>query len=281
MTRLARILTALLSLITLGTIVGVWIGLPYLERRWSDFPPAKEILEKPWDLPEGGEKVSFAAADGVRLAGWYFEAKPPRTGITILVLHGRYGTLPGYVPDAEAMRRRGFNVLLFNFRGFGMSDGVTVSEATLDRDAAAALHYLTKERGIEPHSIALVGASSGAPIASNLAARAPCRAIAIVSGIASAKRQMQHARPWVPAIILDHLSNPLDAIAMISRAKCPVLVIHAANDSVVPLAHAQEVYDAARPPKRLLVVPGTGHGFDDASRSIYLEEMAAFFTNPK
>jgi uncharacterized protein len=276
---LASRLAAFLLLIVLVAVAGTCLGIAYLERRWTILFAVKEVPEQAWALPEGAEKVAFSTADSVRLAGWYLEAIPPRKGITILMLHGNVGVLPRYVPDAQFMRQRGFNVLLFNYRGFGMSDGVTESEATLDRDAAAALRYLTKERGINPQSVAFVGASFGAPIAANLAARSPCRAVALVSGIASAKRQMQLARPWVPALVLDNLSSPLDTVRMIGRAKCPVLVIHGGNDTVVPMTDAQAVYDAARPPKRLIVVPEGGHGFDAVDHAIFLEPMISFFVN--
>ena len=227
-------LAAVLLLIVLVAVAGTCIGIAYLERRWTVLFTVKETPEKPWDVPEGAEQVSFTTADSVRLAGWYLEGIPPRKGITILLLHGNIGLLPLYVPDAEFMRQRGFNVLLFNYRGFGMSDGVTQSEATLDRDAAAALRYLTKDRVISPDSIAFVGGSFGASIAAHLAARSPCRAVALVSGIASAKRMMQYARPWVPTLVLDNLSSPLDTVRMIGRAKCPVLVIHGATELAGP-----------------------------------------------
>ena len=84
----------------------------------------------------------------------------------------------------------------------------------------------------------------------------------------------------MPALVLDNLSSPLDTVRMIGRAKCPVLVIHGADDPVVPLVDAQEVYDAARPPKRFVIVPGGGHGFDAVDHAIFLEPMIAFFVNP-
>jgi pimeloyl-ACP methyl ester carboxylesterase len=278
--RLGKIIAALLLLIVLAGGAGIWLGIPYLERRWT-FQPVKESPQKPWDLPQGAEKVSFRASDGVRLAGWYFEGAAPSTGITLLVLHGSYGYLPVFVPDIEFMRRRGFNVLLFNFRGFGMSDGTTLGEATLDRDAEAALRYLTKDRGIDPRSIAFIGASIGGPIAVNLAARSACRAVAVVGGIASARRQMRMGRPWVPAIVLDNLSSPLDAAGTIAKARCPVLVVHGAGDTVVPPSDAHDVHAAARPPKRLILVPGAQHAFEGVDHSLYLEGMASFFIDPK
>lgn len=270
----------LLSLAALAAIVAAVVFMAYLEQRWTILFAVKEA-EEPWQLPDGAEEVSFDSADGVRLFGWYFDARAPRNGITVLLMHGNIGVLPLYAADAQYMRQRGFNVLLFNYRGFGRSDGATAGEATLDRDADAALRYLTGERGLGPHSIALVGGSFGASIAAKLAARSPCRAVALVSGIASAQRTMKHARPWVPAAVFAFLQSPLDTVRAIRRARCPVLVVHGANDDLVPLSDAREVYAAAPSPKRLVIVPDSGHGFSGVDHAAFLEPMTSFFANPQ
>ena len=279
MARLARALAAVLLLTALTGAIGVWIGLPYVERRWNFFP-VKDVPENPWELPDGAVKVEFSAADGVRLRGWFLKAKSPPNGITVLVLHGNFGILPDYMPGAQSLRQRGFNILLFNYRGFGLSDGTTLGEATIDLDAAAAQHYLTKERGIDPLSIVFLGVSLGGAVAAHLATWSPCRTVVLISASASAKRQAQLDRPWIPEFVLDHLSSPFDTVDRVGRAKCPVLVIHGADDYLVPLAHAQEVYDAARPPKRFIVVPVATHGLGDPeSLSSYLDAPASFVTH--
>lgn len=280
MTRAARLLSVVLWLFALASAAGIWIGIPYLERRWT-YIPVKESPEEPWELPDGAVKVSFLTADGVRLSGWFFEGVAPGNGITVLLLHGNHGVLHNFVYEAEILRKRGFRVLLFNYRGFGMSDGETESEGTLDRDARAAVHYLTHERGIDPLSIAFVGGSLGAPIAANLAADAPCRAVSLASPFASAKQQAQIARPWLPEIVLDNLASPLDTVGAIREARCPVLVVHSATDTVVPLGQAREIYDAAPWPKRFIVLPEGGHGFEGENRAVLLDAMMSFILNPQ
>ena len=279
MNRLGGILATALALVVLGGAAGVWFGIPYLEHRWTYFP-VKVGPDKPWQVPDGAEAVTLTTTDGVRLVGWFFDARGPHRGITILVMHGNFGVLPRYTDDAELLRQSGFNVLLFNFRGFGMSDGFTKSEVTLDLDAAAALHYLTRERGIAATSIAFLGASLGAPVAASLATRSPCRAVVLISTVASAKRQAERDWPWLPSFFLDMLRSPFDTVAHVKRAKCPVLVIHGANDQVVPISQAQEVYDAARPPKRLIVAPNAGHGVTSEDDPAYLDRLISFLVSP-
>ena len=277
--RLGGILATVLLLVVIGAAAGVWIGVPYLERRWLFFP-VKESREQPWQVPEGAEVVTFATADGVRLGGWFLGATGPRRGVTILTLHGNFGVLPRYMADAELLRRNGFNVLLFNYRGFGISGGITESEATLNLDAMAALRYLTQARGLDPTSIAFVGASLGAPVAATLATQAPCHAVALISTIASARRQAQRDWPWLPRFVLAGLRSPFDTAGEIGRARCPVAVVHGSKDQVVPVAQAYEVYAAARPPKRLIVVPEAAHGVSAADDPTYLDGLITFLTDP-
>ena len=100
------------------------VGVPYLERRWT-YRVVKETPDAPWQTPTGAEKVTFLAADDVRLRGWFFPAAARPNGMTVLVLPGNYGNLPGYVSHCRYLQERGFNLLLFNYRGFGMSEGDT------------------------------------------------------------------------------------------------------------------------------------------------------------
>jgi uncharacterized protein len=274
-TRLALVSAFVATLATLAVGIGLWVGLPYMERRWI-FSPSRSAYAHQWQLPAGAEEVTFATADGVRLNGWFFDGRAPRSGITVLVLHGNQGVLPDYVPETEYLRARGFNVLLFNYRGFGISGGRSLDEATLDLDGAAALRYLTRERGIEPRSIALLGASLGAAVAANLAVAAPCRAVVLISAFASAREQARRIKPWVPDFILDLLNSPLDTIGKIGRANCPVLVVHGANDHSAPLEQAQSIYDAARSPKQFIVIEGAQHTLSTAEFNSYLGKVASF-----
>jgi pimeloyl-ACP methyl ester carboxylesterase len=278
--RLARILLALTLLIAVSISAAFWFGIPYLERRWT-YRVVKPEPGAPWALPANTQTVTFRTGDGVTLRGWLFEAAAPRNGVTVLVLHGNYGDLPAYVAHIQVLQKHGFDVLLFNFRGFGISDGRTESEATLVLDAEAAMRYLVVTRGLAPRSIAIVGISLGAPIAATLAARSPCRAVALISTVASARHQIQKEMPWVPEIVLGNLGSPFDAAASIGRARCPVALVHGADDDVVRLDQAKQVYDAARQPKRFIVVPVAGHGLLNARPDEYLPALGSFFLDAK
>lgn len=281
--RFTPILAAALLLIVMVGALGIWVGIPYLERRWTFFP-ARSASADQWQMPADAMEVTFPTSDGVSLAGWFFGGMGPLNGVTVLLLHGNEGVLPDYIPEVQLLQTLGFDMLLFNYRGFGKSDGATLGEATLDLDGAAALRYLTKERGIDPKSIALLGVSLGSAVAADLATSSPCRAVALIGAFASAKKQAAElqawlSKPWLPEFLLDFLSSPFDTVGKIGRANCPVLIIHGEKDRVVPIEQSRAIYDAARQPKRLIVVRGAGHGRPVSDGGRYLVELARFFLN--
>lgn len=276
MARLARILTLGLVLAALTASVCIWVVMPYMERRWI-FSPMKSASADQWLVPAGATDVSFATPDGVRLAGWFFTGAAPQNGITVLLLHGNQGLLPDYVKEARFLQARGFDVLMFNYRGFGKSEGVSLDEATLDLDGAGALRYLTDDRGMDPKSVALLGVSLGAAVAANLATTSPCRAVALVGAFSSAREQAKRIKPWVPDFVFDFLNSPFDTIGKIGRSNCPVMIVHGAEDEFAPLEQAQAIYDAAASPKRIIVIFDAGHSMPISEDHGYLEELASFF----
>jgi pimeloyl-ACP methyl ester carboxylesterase len=277
MNRLAPVVASVLILAVLAIGMGIWIGLPYVERRWT-FSPARSLAPDRWRKPADALEVAFPTDDGVRLVGWFLAGAMPRNGISILALSGSLGVLPESVPRAQFLQALGFNVLLFDYRGFGRSGGTSLGEATLNVDGAAALRYLTEVRGVDPRSIALIGTSLGAAVAANLATSHPCRAVALIGAFGSARQQGRRIKPWLPDIVFDLLSSPLDTTATIGRANCPVLIVHGASDAI-PLEEARAIFDAAPSPKRFIVVPDAEHAMSDSVVRDFLDDVALFFLN--
>ena len=112
------------------------------------------------------EEVALVASDGVRLAGWYLPLADARG--TVLFCHGNAGNISNLLGVAEDAHRLGLGILLFDYRGYGQSEG-TPSEEGTHRDAEAAWNYLVQEAGLAPDQIAIIGRSLGGPIAARLA----------------------------------------------------------------------------------------------------------------
>lgn len=244
------------------------------------FHPAKYDPQAPWQLPAATTDVYFQTSDGVRLHGWFLTGASPKTGLTVLLLHGNAGTLQGFSADAAVFQKRGFDVFLVDYRGYGRSEGEMLDESTLMLDGVAAMRYLTSERGLDPKGIALFGYSLGTTVAADLAVSQPCRAVALVAPLASARRQAESVFPWMPGFFFGAMANRFDTVGKIGRAHCPVLVVHGDRDQVISVAQGRAVYDAAPQPKRLVIVPGGGHWLPSTSGRAYLDELAAFFIAP-
>jgi pimeloyl-ACP methyl ester carboxylesterase len=248
---------AVLAMLAGGAL---YAAVPLIEWQMA-FKPGRYDPLRPWTLPAQTIDVDFAAADGVRLHGWFLTAPEPRTGITVLYLHGNGGTLANSAGDAQYLQGRGFDVFVIDYRGYGRSDGATESERTLALDGAAAMRWLTGTRGIDPATIALLGQSLGTTVAVDLAVAGPCRAMALMAPLASARRQARSLAmfAWLPGFYFDRLSSQFDTVGKIGGARCPVLVAHGDRDGVIDVAQGRAVLDAAPPPKRLIILPGRGH----------------------
>ena len=112
------------------------------------------------------EEIALVASDGVRLTGWYMPLAGARG--TVLFCHGNAGNISYLLDVAAGAHKLGLGVLLFDYRGYGQSEGVPSEEGTY-RDAAAAWDYLVAEAGVSPERIVVIGRSLGGPIAAWLA----------------------------------------------------------------------------------------------------------------
>lgn len=247
-----------------------------IERRMT-FHPVKYDLQAPWPLPEATADVYFPTSDGIRLHGWFFSSNTPRTGITVLFLHGNADTVGSAAAAAIALRRCGFDVLLVDYRGYGRSEGESTGESTLKLDGAAALRYLTAERGLAPSTIALFGYSLGTTLAADLAASSPCHAVALVAPLATSRLQAQAVFPLLPELFYERMRNRFDTVSTIAQARCPVMILHGDRDSTISLEHGRAVYERAPHPKRLLVMQDIGHWLPLDGRYPYLDELVSFF----
>lgn len=268
-------------LLTLALLAAV--GLPlafYAARRFERsvvFQPAPYDGGPSWRLPRRGEDVWFETNGGARLHGWFVRAQTPEPAATVLYLHGNGGNLSYTGWLGEELSARGFDVLLFDYRGYGRSGGASVDERTLYEDADAAYYYLTRERGVSPARLVLYGQSLGTTAAVDLAARRECAALILESGLSSAAEMAAVVWPGLPRSLARLGHNRLDSAGKLGRVSAPVLVAHGERDEVIPLAQGRALYEAAREPKRQIVVPGAGHNDLVAKGGrAYLDALAEF-----
>ena len=199
--------------------------------------------------------IAFPTSDGLTLKGWFITPKgPPR--FTVVVFNGNAGNRSLRLDLADALLRRGLAVVLFDYRGFGGNPGVP-SEDGLRRDALAVRRYLIGRADVDRARLVYFGESLGTAVATALAVDHPPAAVILRSPFASMTEVGQHHYAWLPVKWL--LRDRYATVDLIGRVRAPVLVIAGDRDRIVPVAHSRRVYEAAREPKRLVIIPGADH----------------------
>jgi fermentation-respiration switch protein FrsA (DUF1100 family) len=238
-----------------GTLVTLVVLLWLVQRRliylpFGDVPrPSQVGLQH-------AESVALATADGLTLNAWLVPAAgPPATG-ALIVFNGNAGNRAHRADLARRMSEQGYAVLLFDYRGYGGNKGVPTEEG-LALDARAARRYLESRPGIDPQRIVYFGESLGAAVAVRLAVEQRPYAVVLRSPFTSLADAGRHHYPYLPVGWL--LRDRFPSIERISRIGCPLLVIAAAQDSIVPTELSRRLFDAAREPKQLVIVQNVGH----------------------
>jgi fermentation-respiration switch protein FrsA (DUF1100 family) len=243
-----------------GTVyVGVIIVLLFLENALL-YHPSRD-MEKP---PDGVtvEDVWVTTPDGTRIHGWWFPFPGARGAL--LYCHGNAGNLSHRGVPALLLRQAvGESVLLFDYPGFGKSDGKP-SEAGCYAAGEAMFDWLLQNKQIPPENIIIFGKSLGGGVATELATHRPHRALVLVKSFTSIPDMAQKQFPFLPARWL--VTNRFDNLEKIGRCPRPVLVAHGDQDELIPFWMGKKLYEAANEPKRFVLFPGGGHNtpFPDA-----------------
>jgi fermentation-respiration switch protein FrsA (DUF1100 family) len=222
-------------------------GLLYFPSRAFYATPAAVGLEH--------DDVEFQAEDGVRIHGWWIRS-PGRPAIAhVLLAHGNAGNIGDRVLHAKLLSDAGLDVFLFDYRGYGKSEGRPDEEGTY-RDTRAARAALLRQPGVDPARIVYLGESIGGALAVALAIEAPPLGLVMQSAFTSVRDMGRLHYPFVPpALVPDAYPN----LRRIARLQSPLLVIHGARDEIVPVAHGRALFEGAPEPKRIEIVRGAGH----------------------
>lgn len=249
----ARVLggLALPALALLLLLVLIWAT----QRSLIYFPDARAVPSAERVL-SGAEEVVFWTDDGLRLRGWFVPARG-QASATVLVLSGNAGNRADRAALASALASAGLAVLLFDYRGYGGNPG-SPSEQGLLRDARAAHGYVAAHPGSDPRRIVYFGESLGAAVAVALAAERPPLALVLRSPFTSLADIAAHHYPYLPIHPL-LLRDRYSAIEVIGALRAPLLVIAGDRDRIVPPRFSRQLYDAARNPKRFVLISGADH----------------------
>jgi hypothetical protein len=249
---------------------------------WSYIPlifeQSKQIYfpKKPWSatpFSEGlaYENIKFKTADGLTLSGWFVKAE--REKGVVLLCHGNAGNISHRLDELKRYHDLGFSVFIFDYRGYGKSEGRPSEKGTY-LDAEGAWKFLIEKKGVRPQELIFVGRSFGAAIAADLAVKHPPRAFIIESGFTSLPDIASELYPRFPIRVF--LRYRYDTIGKLRKIKSPVLIIHSRDDQLVKFHHGEKLFAAANEPKTFVEISGPHNEGYQQSEAKYRESLKIF-----
>jgi fermentation-respiration switch protein FrsA (DUF1100 family) len=245
------------------------------------------------------EEITYQTKDAITIFAWYVpfipkvqqppdnsdapgelqEPVPPgvpvSSGGIILFCHGNAGNISQRIDSFEIFRELGFSTFIFDYRGYGRSEGKPTEKGTY-RDAEGAWNYLVREKKVKPEEIIVFGRSMGGGIASYLAKKYQPRALIIESSFTSISDMAKVLFPTLPLKLL--LRFKYNTRERLKDIHCPVLIIHSPDDRTIPFVCGRILYETANPPKKFLRIKGNHlYGFI-YSKNIYIKGLRGFFS---
>lgn len=224
--------------------------LRYTEKRVL-FYPTKDVSYSPAEVGLDFEDIFFKAADNVNINGWFVPCLDAE--YTILFCHGNAGNIANRVEKLKFFHDLKCNVFIFDYRGYGKSEG-SPSEEGIYKDVKGAYDYLLSRR-IRPATIIGYGESLGGAVITDLALKEKLAGLITDSSITSVKDMVKKIYPFLPYWLF---ASRLDAESKIKSIAAPKLIIHSINDEIVPYAQGLKLFKAAAKPKEFLKIHG-GH----------------------
>ncbi len=266
------------NLLSLLLLVAVCYGaialyLFIMQPRLLYYPdmPGRELEATPADIGLAYEDVDLHTRDGVQLHAWFIPVERPRA--TVLFCHGNAGNISHRLDSIRLLHSLGLQVLIFDYRGYGRSEGKPSEEGSY-RDVDAAWHYLLDVRGLPGDGIILFGRSLGAAVAADLASRTRPAGVILESAFTSVPDMAAGIYPWLPVRLLSRYRY--DNLGKIALITVPLLLVHSRQDEIIPFAQGQRLFERAHEPKQFLEING---GHNDAfltSRKAYTHGLKSF-----
>lgn len=249
------------------------VGFVYIQQSSMVYYPTKDIEGTPANIGLKYEEITLKTKDSVNLSAWYVPAKDKR-GV-VLFCHGNAGNISHRLDSIRIFHDLGLSVLIFDYRGYGSSEGSPTEEGTY-LDAESAWEYLVSVKGARPEKIILFGRSMGSAVAAELALRHPAAGIIIESGFKSIPALGAKFFPYLPIRLISRFQY--STIDKVSRINMPKLFIHSPQDEMIPYEHGAALFEKAKEPKEFLQITG-GHneGFLTSGK-VYTDGLNRFIS---
>jgi fermentation-respiration switch protein FrsA (DUF1100 family) len=233
-------------------VLGIFfVFIRYIEKK-SLFFPLKDIEYTPDDIGLHYERLSIETEDSVSLSAWYIAAEQNRA--TVLFSHGNGGNISHRLEKIKMLNDLGLNVLIFDYRGYGMSEG-SPSEEGLYRDVQAVYTYMVETMHIDPGTTIGYGESLGGAVIIDLAGRSELGGIIIEGSFTSIADIAKKYFPFIPPAVY---RSKFDSKSKVAGVTAPKLHFHSRRDEVVPYELGRKLFESAPEPKEFIELQG-GH----------------------
>jgi len=226
------------------------------------YHPDRKVYRTPAQDGLKYEEVAFPSGDGTMLSGWFIPATTAAKG-TVIHFHGNAQNMTSHYSFVSWIPQNGFNLFVFDYRGYGASAG-RPSRKGVYQDSTAAIKYVQSRDDVDPSRIIVFGQSLGG--ANAIAAIGGGEFDGIVGVVSDSafssyqevgKDHVAGSLKPLAGSLLTNSYSPVDVVGRISPA--PLVIMHGTADRVVPYYHAELLYDSAKAPRELWTLHGGGH----------------------
>lgn len=206
------------------------------------------------------ESIDFRSVDGTQLHGWFIPSRGSKAKGTVVFSHGNAGSLGHHLGFITWLAEAHYNVLMYDYRGFGKSGG-SVDRRGMVNDVKAAFAYAAGRPDVNSRSLISYGHSLGGAKSVTALGEAPVkglRAVVIDGAFASYQAMARIVGGQLGASLVTDELSPKDFVAKLSPV--PLLVVHGTRDEVVPISQGRQLFESARQPKTLFEVKAGHHG---------------------
>ncbi len=227
------------------------------------------------------ENIRFHSADGTPLDGWWIARRGTTAKGTIMFSHGNAGSMGHHLGFVAWLAEAGYDVMMYDYRGFGKSGGSVDRRGMVD-DVKAAFAQAVKRSGPKSGRLISYGHSLGGAKSVTALGESPVRGLhaVVIDGAFASYQAMARVigGRLGESLVTDELA-PKDFVAKLSPV--PLLVVHGSRDEVVPVSEGLQLFKSARQPKTLFEVEGGRHG-DSLSRDrgAYRKRVLVWLENP-
>jgi pimeloyl-ACP methyl ester carboxylesterase len=225
--------------------------------------PTRDLVATPTDIHLQYEDLTLITPDNERINAWYIPSQDPSNKLdikpatkTVLFFHGNAGNISHRLETIKIYNQLGFNFLIFDYRGFGISTGKPSEQGTY-LDADTVWQYLIDEKKLDPEQIILAGRSLGGGVAAELAKKVRPALLILESTFTSMTEVSAKHYPFMPTSLI--VKHEYETSLKLKDIHCPIVFAHSTNDEVIPFEHSQRNFAAANEPKQFITLRG-GHG---------------------